>query len=123
MGEWDGFMFPKPQKKKKRVKHMKSIIQPKEDRRCYLCMLLDQDYSEKRYLEEHHVLYGNDHAFAEAEGLKVNLCLKHHRNSPVAVHDNMELAELLMEIAQEIWERKHTRKEWMLHVKKNYLDS
>ena len=115
-------LFPKEYKRKTK-KHKKSILQPKADRRCYLCMLLDQDYSVKRYLEENHVLYGNDHAFAEAEGLKVNLCLRHHRNSPVAVHDNMELAELLMPIAQEIWERKHTREEWMLHVKKNYLDS
>ena len=34
-------MFPKPTKQKKRKKHKKSIMQPKGDRRCYLCMLLD----------------------------------------------------------------------------------
>lgn len=71
-------MFPKPIKKK-RKKHKKSIMQPKGDRRCYLCMLLDGDFTYKPYLEEHHVLFGNTHAFAEAEGLKVNLCLEHHR--------------------------------------------
>ena len=74
-------MFPKPIKKK-RKKHKKSIMQPKGDRRCYLCMLLDGDFTYKPYLEEHHVLFGNTHAFAEAEGLKVNLCLEHHRNGP-----------------------------------------
>lgn len=63
-------MFPKPIKKK-RKKHKKSIMQPKGDRRCYLCMLLDGDFTYKPYLEEHHVLFGNTHAFAEAEGLKV----------------------------------------------------
>ena len=63
-------MFPKPTKKK-RKKHKKSIMQPKGDRRCYLCMLLDGDFTCKPYLEEHHVLFGNTHAFAEAEGLKV----------------------------------------------------
>lgn len=60
-------MFPKPIKKK-RKKHKKSIMQPKGDRRCYLCMLLDGDFTYKPYLEEHHVLFGNTHAFAEAEG-------------------------------------------------------
>lgn len=60
-------MFPKPTKKK-RKKHKKSIMQPKGDRRCYLCMLLDGDFTCKPYLEEHHVLFGNTHAFAEAEG-------------------------------------------------------
>ena len=58
-------MFPKPTKKK-RKKHKKSIMQPKGDRRCYLCMLLDGDFTCKPYLEEHHVLFGNTHAFAEA---------------------------------------------------------
>lgn len=72
-------MFPKPTKQKKRKKHKKSIMQPKGDRRCYLCMLLDGDFTYKPYLEEHHVLFGNTHAFAEAEGLKVNLCLEHAR--------------------------------------------
>lgn len=38
-------MFPKPIKQKKRKKHKKSIMQPKGDRRCYLCMLLDGDFT------------------------------------------------------------------------------
>lgn len=44
-------MFPKPTKRKKRKKHKKSIMQPKGDRRCYLCMLLDGDFTYKPYLE------------------------------------------------------------------------
>lgn len=94
-------MFPKPTKKK-RKKHKKSIMQPKGDRRCYLCMLLDGDFTYKPYLEEHHVLFGNTHAFAEAEGLKVNLCLEHHRNGPAAVHNNAKNARILMAKAQEM---------------------
>lgn len=113
-------LFPK-KSYKKRKKHKKSILQSKEDRRCVLCMLLDGDYNEKAYLEEHHVLFGNAHAFAEAEGLKVNLCLEHHRTGVAAVHNNQENAELLMKIAQERWEKTHTHEEWMLHVGKNYL--
>lgn len=143
-----GLLFPKPEKQKKdrfkkkkgrkkkeksdlllpkpvyqkRKKHGKSILQPKSDRRCYLCMLLDNDYSTKRSLHEHHVLFGNGHAFAEAEGLKVNLCTeKHHKEGPAAVHNNYKNAELLMRIAQEEWEKTHSHEEWMLHVEKNYL--
>lgn len=97
-------MFPKPTKKK-RKKHKKSIMQPKGDRRCYLCMLLDGDFTCKPYLEEHHVLFGNTHAFAEAEGLKVNLCLEHHRNGPAAVHNNAKNARILMAKAEDTWER------------------
>lgn len=102
-------------------KHKKSIMQPKGDRRCYLCMLLDGDFTYKPYLEEHHVLFGNTHAFAEAEGLKVNLCLEHHRNGPAAVHNNAKNARILMAKAQEVYERTHTREEWMKNAGKNYL--
>lgn len=113
-------LFPK-KGKKKRKKHKKSILQYKDDRRCYLCMLLNDDHSEKRYLEEHHVLFGAAHAFAEEEGLKVNLCLTHHREGAAAVHNNAENARMLKKIAQESWERDHSREEWMERVGKNYL--
>lgn len=117
----NAMMFPKAGKARKRKKHKKSILQPKEDRRCYLCMILNNDYHEKAYLEEHHVLFGNTHAFAEAEGLKVNLCLDHHRIGPAAVHNNHDNAELLMRIAQKEWERTHSRDEWIRQAGKNYL--
>lgn len=117
-----GLMFPKMGLKKKKLKHKKSIMQPKYDSRCYLCMELDGDYSHKQYLEEHHVMFGNDRKFAEAEGLKVNLCLKHHREGPEAVHNNKKNAEFLMRKAQEEFEKTHTREEWRGEVnRKNYL--
>lgn len=116
-----GLRFPKPQYKKRKKRHKESILQDKSDRRCYLCMLLNNDYSIKRNLEVHHVLFGNTHAFAEAEGLKVNLCLDHHRIGPAAVHNNNENAKLLMAIAQKRWERDHSHKEWMEHVERNYV--
>lgn len=114
-------MFPKPTKQKKRKKHKKSIMQPKGDRRCYLCMLLDGDFSHKSCLHEHHVMFGNDHAFAEAEGLKVNLCLRHHLEGPEAVHNNHENAEILMAKAQEAFERTHSREEWTQNGRRDYL--
>lgn len=113
-------LFPKTQHKKKK-RHKKSILQDKSDKRCYLCMLLNNDYSIKQNLEVHHVLFGNTHAFAEAEGLKVNLCMNHHRIGPEAVHNNNENAKLLMTIAQKRWEQDHSHEEWMEHVERNYL--
>ena len=109
-------------------------MQPKGDRRCYLCMLLDGDFSYKPCLHEHHVMFGNDRAFAEAEGLKVNLCLRHHLEGPEAVHNNKETreylcrihnnhknAEILMAKAQEAFERTHSREEWAQNGRKDYL--
>ena len=58
---------------------------------------------------------------AETEGLKVNLCLEHHRNGPAAVHNNAKNARILMAKAQEVYERTHTREEWMKNAGKNYL--
>ena len=113
-------MFPKPIKKT-RKKHKKSIMQPTGDRRCYLCMLLDEDFACKPYLEEQHVLLGKTHAFEEEEVLKVNLCLDHNINGPAAVHNNEKNARILMERAQEVYERTHTREEWMKNAGKNYL--
>ncbi|MEE1560602.1 MAG: ParB N-terminal domain-containing protein [Coprococcus comes] len=90
----------------------------------YPCRIVeDMSYKDQvgTMLEEHHVLFGNTHAFAEAEGLKVNLCLDHHRNGPAAVHNNAKNARILMERAQEVYERTHTREEWMKNAGKNYL--
>lgn len=75
----DFMLLPKPKKGKKRRKQKEpdeskvSIMQPKEDRRCYLCMLLNHDYTYKDSMQEHHAVFGNDRHFAETRGLKVNL--------------------------------------------------
>ena len=59
---------------------------------------------------------------SEAEGLKVNLCLKHHREGPEAVHNNQAIRIELCRIAQEEYEKTHTHSEWMGTFKKNYLE-
>ena len=59
---------------------------------------------------------------SEAEGLKVDLCLDHHRAGPEAVHNNQEMRELLCRIVQEEYEKSHTREEWMEISRKNYLE-
>lgn len=113
-------MLPKPQRKKKRKRHKPSII-GSEKGQCYLCKLLNND-TRKKYTEEHHVLYGSgQRAISEAEGLKVDLCIYHHREGPEAVHNNSEIRNLLCRIFQEAYERNHTREEWMRISGKNYL--
>lgn len=115
-------MFPKIPTKKKRKKHAKSIIQPKEDKRCYLCMLLHHDYSRK-YVEEHHIFPGSGRAKSEALGLKCNLCTEHHRTGLEAVHRNMEISRKLMQIAQKTYEQTHSHEEWMAEMGRNYIDT
>lgn len=116
-----GLMLPKGGKRKKRKKHAKSILQPKEEKWCYLCAMLYGDYSEKR-VQEHHVCFGTaKRAVSEELGLKVNLCVAHHTQGPEAVHRNHEMAEELCKKAQEIFEQAHSHEEWMGKVGRNYL--
>lgn len=115
-------MFPKQTKKKKKKKHAKSILQPKEDKRCYLCMLLHGDYRIKA-VQEHHICPGTaNRTKSEEMGLKVNLCIeKHHEFGPEAVHRNQEYARLLQRIAQTEYEKSHTHAEWMSQIGRNFI--
>ena len=112
--------FPKPGKRKKRKKHKKSILRTQKGI-CYLCARLSDDYSEK-ITEEHHILFGSGRReLAEAEGIKVDLCIPHPRTGQQAVHNCRETRELLCRIAQEEYEQTHTHREWMQIAGKNYL--
>lgn len=118
--DYQEMAFPKPGKKKKRKKHKPSILKTQKGV-CYLCARLNGDYWFKQ-TEEHHILFGSGRRpIAEAEGLKVNLCIDHHRTGPQAVHNCRETRELLCRIAQEEYEQTHTREEWMKIAGKNYL--
>lgn len=98
---------------------MKSIMHQK-DGTCYLCMKLHQDFSEKRDLEEHHVIYGSRHKLAERYGLKVYLCSQHHRIGPEAVHFNVEIAAGLKDEAQRAFEKRFPELDFMKIFQKNY---
>ena len=116
-------MFPKTPRKKKKKKHHKSILQPKEDKRCYLCMLLHDDFREKP-VHEHHIIMGNwGKSKSEELGLKCNLCIPHHQTGPEAVHQNVEISRVLQQEAQQAYERTHTHEEWMEKVGRNYIDT
>lgn len=115
-------MFPKQKWKKKRKKHRKSILQLKEDRRCYLCAL-EGNLQEQSYLEEHHVMFGEGlRQLSEEYGLKVNLCTRHHRTGKEAVHNNKENADKLKKIAQERFEEVYPDLDWMEIFRRNYKE-
>ena len=114
--------FPKQKTKKKRKKHKLSVLH-KRDGTCYLCIRLHNDYRVHRYVEEHHVFGGNpNREISEAEGLKVYLCLEHHREGPEAAHKNKEVRKMLQQDAQRVFEKTHTREQFMELFKKNYLE-
>ena len=113
--------YPKQKSKKKRKIHKASILH-KKDGTCYLCARLNGDYSYK-YTEEHHVFGGKaNRVISEAEGLKVYLCLYHHREGPEAVQNNRENNRLVQQDAQRAFEKTHTRKEFMDLIGRNYLE-
>lgn len=108
--------------RKKRKKHTPSILQDKEDKRCFLCMMAG-DYSVKR-VQEHHVIMGTSgRAKSEELGLKVNLCEKHHIYGAEAVHNNAQNRRILEMAAQEAYERTHTRSGWMQEIGRDYLQA
>lgn len=98
---------------------MKSIMHQK-DGTCYLCKKLYNDYSIKA-TEEHHVMFGPDRKLSEKYGLKVYLCLPHHRTSSEAVHQNKEMNILCRRDAQKEFIKKYPDKDWMQIFGKNYL--
>ena len=123
-------MFPKKSWIKTRRKNwknipknpkVKSIMQDDKDCRCYLCMLLENNYQEYAYTEEHHVLYGSRHKLSDRYGLRVRLCLKHHRAANESLHNNQELADLLKAQAQKRFMEVYPDLNWMDIVGKNYL--
>ncbi len=106
---------------KKRIRHPKSILHEK-DGTCYLCMALNDDYQIHAYLEEHHVIPGNPgRRISEENGLKVYLCIPHHRGTAAAVHSNHDNMLLIQRDAQRAFERTRSRDEWMRTVGRNYL--
>ena len=98
----------------------RSILQTERDY-CLLCKML-HDVEYRGILEEHHVMYGPDRKKAEHYGLKVMLCLDHHRLGKEAVHNNKEISDILKEYAQIVFERKYGHEKWMGVFGKNYRE-
>lgn len=116
-----GLMFPKTTAKKKRQQHPKSIMHRKEDRTCYLCILIDGSWKIHGYLEEHHIFFSKkQRPLSEQYGLKVYLCPFHHRTGPLAVHKARKYRRLLEAKGQQAFEELYGHKKFMEVFGENY---
>ena len=99
----------------------KSIMQ-QWDGRCYLCELLENDYSVKE-TEVHHVIYGTaNRALSDRYGLMVRLCVRHHRLGPESIHGgNRELDLMLKKRAQVAFNAKYPNLDFRTIFGKSYL--
>ena len=99
----------------------RSIIQQK-DGTCYLCKKLYDDDSTK-YTEEHHIFGGHaNRELSERYGLKLYLCLYHHREGKEAVHINHELMMELKALGQQAFEKHYPELNFREIFGKNYLE-
>lgn len=120
MSSKTGLLFPKPVRKKKRMRHKASILGSTKGT-CYLCNKLYGD-SRYKYTELHHIMFGGGkRKDSEELGLTVDLCRMHHREGEEAVHNSAEIREFLCREAQRAFEQTHTREEWTERGFKNYL--
>jgi len=74
------------------------------------------------YLEEHHIFGGiKNRKKSENYGLKVKLCMMHHRTGKNAAHKSQKTAKILHAAGQKKFEETHTREEFVKEFGKNYL--
>ena len=86
---------------------------------CMICEI--QGDRSLKQIEVHHVLFGfGKRKISTKYGLVCNLCRKHHREGPEAVHNCRSNRELLCMIFQEEFEKTHSHEEWMQIAGKNY---
>lgn len=116
----EGMLFPKEPKKKKRIRHPKSILHSKESKTCYLCGALHDDWSRKNDLEEHHIFGGPNRILSEIYGLKVYLCPNHHLYGHEAVHYNKKIRQQLQAEGQQAFEREYPKKDFQKIFGRNY---
>lgn len=91
----------------------KSIMQT--ERRCYVC---GTTYD----LHEHHIFFGTaNRKQSEKHGFKVFLCGRHHNLSNEGVHFDHELDLRIKRDCQRVFEKAHSRDEFMKIIGKNYL--
>ena len=100
----------------------KSIMQDYSKGECYLCALLHDDHHRQRTTEEHHVFFGPNRKLSEHYGLKVRLCVEHHRTGPEAVHRNEKVRRILCQRGQIAFMQAHPYEDFVQIFGRNYLD-
>lgn len=91
---------------------MESIIQ--KEKQCLVCHVTVG-------LHKHHVFYGPNRSVSDQYGLTVWLCGRHHNMSSQGVHYDHELDLQIKALAQEAFERTHSRDEFLQLIGRNYL--
>lgn len=98
----------------------KSIMQ-RDDGICYLCKkLYDGEWHQET--EEHHCFGASNRSLSEHFGLKVYLCIPHHRTSKEAVHQNIEMMRLVQRDAQTAFETKYPDLDFRVIFGRNYKE-
>ena len=103
----------------------KSIMQGTKE--CYICrQLLNEQGIFKQLtpynLEEHHIMHGTaNRKVSERYGLKVYLCIPHHRTGDNAVHRCRDMDLYLIRKGQARFEQLYSPEEWMSAFGKNYI--
>lgn len=108
--------YPKTGSKKRRKKHRMSIMQ--QSRYCYLCE--KEGRIIEHGLEEHHIFGGPMRNKSEEYGLKVWLCIPHHRTGRDAVHRNADIRKKLQAEAEQEFDRKYSERTFFQVFGKHY---
>ena len=100
---------------------MSSSIMHQRDGSCFMCNLLGL-IPKGEYREEHHVFNGANRRISEHYGLKVYLCIGHHRIGDEAVHNNKENMLMLKKEGQKAFMTAYPDKDFRKIFGKNYID-
>ena len=73
-------------------------------------------------IHRHHIFFGtSNRKLADEDGLWIPLCLKHHLGSNQAIHFNKIMDRAWKARAQAVYEKSHTREEFIARYGKSYL--
>lgn len=92
---------------------MKSILQEKKE--CFICKTKDN-------LHLHHIYFGKNRTISDKNGFTCYLCYNHHEGTN-GVHGKLghDLDMYLKRTCQEVFERTHSREEFLKLIGKSYL--
>lgn len=84
-------------------------------RKCFICQTTEN-------LHRHHVYGGNGRRkVSDENGFVVDLCAKHHNMSDYSVHFNKDLDLMIKKHFQALYEKDHTREQFIELIGRNYL--
>ena len=90
----------------------KSILQ--RDKECFFCRTTVN-------LECHHIYHGTaNRRVSDKHGFTVWLCNHHHTGGMDSVHRSREMDLTLKKVCQSVYEREHSREEFMKLIGRNY---